>query len=100
MMYKGHTNKIELPDRSLGLYIMENFVLELQKLGWGVGRSPSARMTRNQNPRYQGEDATPPEPVFTSYFRFDLDHLMHITRPRKITLPMSQRHLQVHVGAR
>jgi hypothetical protein len=23
---------------------------------------------------------------------------MHITRPRRITLPMSQRHLQVHVG--
>jgi hypothetical protein len=50
---------------------MENFVLELQKLGRGVGRSPSARMTRNQNPRYKGEDATPPEQAFTSYFGFD-----------------------------
>jgi hypothetical protein len=71
MMYKGYTNEIELPDRSLGLYVLENFVLELQKSGRGVGRSPSARMTRNQNPRYQGEDATPPESAFTSYFGFD-----------------------------
>jgi hypothetical protein len=71
MMYKGYTNEIELLDRSLGLYVVENFVLEFQKLGRQVGRSPSARMTRNQNPRYQGEDATPPEPAFTSYFGFD-----------------------------
>jgi hypothetical protein len=36
-----------------------------------VRRSPSARITRNKNPRYQGEDATPLEPAFTSYFGFD-----------------------------
>jgi hypothetical protein len=52
MMYKGYTNEIELPDRSLSLYVMENFVLELQKLGQRVGRSLSARMTRNQNLSY------------------------------------------------
>jgi hypothetical protein len=52
MMYKGYTNEIELPDWSLGLYVVENFILELQKTGQGVGRSPSTRMTRNQNPRY------------------------------------------------
>jgi hypothetical protein len=28
-------------------------------------------MTRSQNPRYQGEDATPSEPAITSYFGFD-----------------------------
>jgi hypothetical protein len=28
-MYKGYINEIELPDRSLGLYVVENFVLEL-----------------------------------------------------------------------
>jgi hypothetical protein len=39
MMYKGYINEIELPDRTHGLYIVENFVLELQKPGWGVGRS-------------------------------------------------------------
>jgi hypothetical protein len=71
MMYKGYTNGIELPDRSLGLYVVENFVLELQKPGREVGRSPSACITRNQNPRYQGEDGTPPEPAFTIYFGFD-----------------------------
>jgi hypothetical protein len=52
MMYKGYINEIELPDQTLGPYVVENFVLELQKTGRGVGRSPSARMTRNQNPRY------------------------------------------------
>jgi hypothetical protein len=71
MMYKGYTKEIELPDWSLGLYVVENFVLELQKPGRGMGRSPSTSMTRNQNLRYQGEDATPPEPAFTSYFGFD-----------------------------
>jgi hypothetical protein len=52
MMYKGYINEIELSDRTLGLYVMKNFVLELQKPGQGVGRSPSARMTTNQNLRY------------------------------------------------
>jgi hypothetical protein len=71
MMYKGYTKEIELLDRTLGLYSVENFVLHLQKLGQAVGRSPSAQITRNPNLRYQGEDATPPEPAFTSYFDFD-----------------------------
>jgi hypothetical protein len=52
MMYKGYINEIELPDRTLVLYVLENFVLQLQKPEWGVGRSPSACMTRNQNLRY------------------------------------------------
>jgi hypothetical protein len=29
IMYKGYTKEIELLDQSLGLYVMENFVLEL-----------------------------------------------------------------------
>jgi hypothetical protein len=33
MMYKGYTNEIELPDRTLGLYSVENFALDLLKLG-------------------------------------------------------------------
>jgi hypothetical protein len=71
MMYKSYTNKYELPDRTLGLYVVENFIFELQKPGPAVGRSTSARFTRNQNPRYQGEDTTPSEPAFPNYFRFD-----------------------------
>jgi hypothetical protein len=78
MMYKGCINKIELPDRTHGLYVMENSVLELQKPRWRVGRSPSAHMTRNQYQRYQGEDATPPEPTFTSYFGFDQTGPSHV----------------------
>jgi hypothetical protein len=73
MMYKGYIKEIELPDRTLGLYFVENFALDLQKPGQAIGRSPSARITRNPNSRYQGEDATPLEPAFTSYF--DFDHL-------------------------
>jgi hypothetical protein len=49
---------------------MKNFALDLQKPGQAVGRSPSAQITRNPNPRYQGEDATPSEPAFTRYFDF------------------------------
>jgi hypothetical protein len=78
MMHKGYINEIELPDRTLGLYVVENFVLELQKSRRRVGRSPSAHMTRNQNLRYQGEDATPLEPAFTSYFGFDQQGLSHV----------------------
>jgi hypothetical protein len=54
MMYKGHTNEIELPDRSLGLYVVENFALEFQKPGRRVRRSPSTRITRNQKPEVPG----------------------------------------------
>jgi hypothetical protein len=78
LMYKGYTNEIEFPDRTLGLYVVENFVPKLPKPGRGVGRNPSSRMTRNQNPRYQGEDATPPEPTFTSYFGFGQSGPSHV----------------------
>jgi hypothetical protein len=78
MMYKGYTNEIELLDRTLSPYVVENFVLELQKPGRGVGRSPSACMTMNPNPRYQGEDATPPEQAFTNYFGFDQPGPSHV----------------------
>jgi hypothetical protein len=71
MMYKSYTNKYELPDQTLGLYVVENFIFELQKLGPAVGRNTSAYFIRNQNPRYQGEDTAPPELDFTNYFGFD-----------------------------
>jgi hypothetical protein len=70
MMYKSYTNEYELPDRILSLYVVENFVFELQKLGPAVGKSTFARFTRNQNSRYQGEDTAPPKPAFTNYFGF------------------------------
>jgi hypothetical protein len=37
----------------------------------GVGRSPSARITRNTVPRYTWEDGGPPAPAFTHYQEFD-----------------------------
>jgi hypothetical protein len=42
--------------------MVKNFVFELYKLGLAIGKSTSAHFTRNQNPRYQGEDTAPPEP--------------------------------------
>jgi hypothetical protein len=71
MMYKSYTNEYELLDRTLGLYVVKNFIFGLQKLGPAVGRSTSARFIRNQNPRYQGKDTAPLEPAFTNYFGFD-----------------------------
>jgi hypothetical protein len=47
MMYKSNTNEYELSNRTLGLYVVENFVFELQKPGPAIGRSTSARFTRN-----------------------------------------------------
>ena len=71
MIYKGYVNEYELPNRSLGLYVVENFVLILQRLENRVGRCPSARVTGNTAPRYRGEDDTPLGPAHTHYQGFD-----------------------------
>jgi hypothetical protein len=57
MIYKGYTNEYPLPDRNLGPYSLESFFLPLQKEGLILGRSPSAHITRNQQPHYRGADA-------------------------------------------
>jgi hypothetical protein len=69
--YKGFVNEYELPNRPLGLYVMETFLLDLQRPTRGVGRSPSTRITRNTVPRYTGEDGAPPALAFTHYQGFD-----------------------------
>jgi hypothetical protein len=71
MIYKGYTNKYPLPDRNLSLYSIESFVLSLQKEGLILGRSPSARITRNQQPQYCGADAAPAGPAFTHFVGFE-----------------------------
>jgi hypothetical protein len=69
--YKEFVNEYELSNKPLGLYTMETFLLDLQRLTRGVGRSPSARIMRNTVPRYTGEDGAPPAPAFTHYQGFD-----------------------------
>jgi hypothetical protein len=71
VIYKGFVNEYELPNRPFCLYAMETFLLDLQRPTRGVGRSPSARITRNTVPRYTGEDGAPPAPAFTHYQGFD-----------------------------
>jgi hypothetical protein len=71
MIYKGYTNEYPLPNRNLGLYSVESFVLPLQKEGLVLGRGPSARITRNQQPQYRGADAAPAGSAFTHFVDFE-----------------------------
>jgi hypothetical protein len=71
IMYKDYTNEFEMPNRNLGLYVVESFIFDLQKKGAEPCRSASARFTRNLNPRYHGEDIALAGPAFTSYAGFD-----------------------------
>jgi hypothetical protein len=69
--YKRFVNEYELPNIPLGLYVIETFLLDLQRPTRGVGRSLSARIMRNTVPRYTREDGAPPAPAFTYYQGFD-----------------------------
>jgi hypothetical protein len=69
MMYKDYTNKFEMLDWNLGLYVVESFIFDLQKKGVEPRRSASARFTRYPNLRYRGEDTTLVGPAFTNYAR-------------------------------
>ena len=67
MMYLGYTNKILLPNRDLVLYAVNSFTFDLQVKEAAPRRSASARMTRNPQPRYRGDDPIPEGPVYTGY---------------------------------
>jgi hypothetical protein len=69
--YKVFVNEYELPNRPLGLYAVETFLLDLQRPTRGVRRSLSTRIMRNTMPRYTGEDGAPHAPAFTHYQGFD-----------------------------
>ena len=56
MMYMDYTNKIPLPDQTLGLYAVQSFVFDLQVKEATPRRSTSARLTCNPQPRYHGDD--------------------------------------------
>ena len=50
MMYMDYTNEIPLPDQSLGLYVVQSFVFDLQVKEAVPHRSTSARLMRNPQP--------------------------------------------------
>jgi len=47
MMYMDYINEFLLPDQNLGLYVVDSFVFDLQKIEQAPHRSASARTTRN-----------------------------------------------------
>jgi len=67
MMYLGYTNEILLPNRDLGLYTMNSFLINLHVKEATPRRSASVRLTRNPQPRYHGDDPILQGPAFTSY---------------------------------
>jgi hypothetical protein len=67
MMCMNYTTEIPLPDRNLDLYAMDSFVFDLQVKEAAPHRSASARLTRNPQPRYRGDDLILEGPTFTSY---------------------------------
>ena len=67
MMHLGYTTEIPLLDRNLGLYAVNSFVFDLQVKEAAPRRSASARITRNPQPRYHGNDPISEGLAFTSY---------------------------------
>ena len=70
-MYMDYINEFLLPDQNLSLYVVDLFVFDLQKIEQAPRRSASARITRNPQPRYYGDDPILEDPAFTGYIGFD-----------------------------
>ena len=71
MMYTEYTTKIPLPDRNLGLYVVDSFVFDLQVKEAAPRRSASTRLTHNPQPKYHGDDPILEGSAFTSYVGWD-----------------------------
>ena len=71
MMYRVFSTEISLPNRDLGLYAMNSFIFDLQVKEAAPRRSAFARMTRNPQPRYRGDDPIPEGPAYTGYAGWD-----------------------------
>ena len=67
MMYMDYTTEIPLPDRNLGLYVVDSCVFDLQVKEVAPRRSASTSLTRNPQPKYHGDDLILEGPAFTSY---------------------------------
>lgn len=81
MMYMDYTNEVPLPSRNLGLYAVNSFVFDLQVKEAAPRRSASARLARNPQPRYHGDDLIPEGPAFTSYAGFDQARPSQVYQP-------------------
>ena len=71
MMYMDYINEFLLPNRNLGLYVVDSFVFDLQKIEHAPVKSASTRITHNPQPWYHGDDPISKGPAFTSYAGFD-----------------------------
>ena len=70
-MYVDYTTKFLLLNRNLGLFAVDSLVFDLQRKEEAPHRSASARITRNLQPRYHGDDPIPEGPAFIGYTGFD-----------------------------
>ena len=71
MMYMDYKNEFPLLDQNLDLYVVDSFVFDLQKIEQAPHRSASARITRNLQSRYHGDNPIPEGLAFTGYIGFD-----------------------------
>ena len=70
MMYMDYINEFPLPDRNLGLYVVDSFVFDLQKIKQAPHRSASMRITRN--PSLDTVETTPFQKALSSPATQDL----------------------------
>ena len=98
MMYMDYTNKIPLPDQTLGLYVVQSFVFDLQKKKAAPHRSASARLMRNPQPWYHGDDPIPKGPAFTSYAGKDQLGSSRMHQPEHAGWESYHMHQPKHAG--
>ena len=67
MMYHGFSTEIPLPNRNLGLYVVDSFTFDLQAKETAPRRSASMRRTHAPWTRYYGADPTPEGPAYTGH---------------------------------
>ena len=67
MMYRVFSTEISLPNRNLGLYVVDSFTFDLQAKDAAPHRSASARLTHAPRTRYYGAHPIPKGPAYTGY---------------------------------
>ena len=71
IMYEDYTTEFPIPNRNLSLYAVDSLAFDLQRKEEAPRRSASARITRNPQPQYHGDDPILDGPVYSSYIGFD-----------------------------
>ena len=71
MMYRVFSTEISLPNRNLGLYVVDSFTFDLQSKEAAPRGSASTRLTLAPRTRYYGADPIPEGTAYTSYVGWD-----------------------------